>query len=295
MDSAEPVRVESAGTVDRSLPCIHCGYNLYTLATAGRCPECGMPVEMTVTLGGELQRTRPAYARRMALASRMLLYARVAAFTGAFLTLVQGYVPPTLIIIYCYIAASLACLAGSWLLTSREHPRLPPEHPWLVRLIRATTLLALLGFLPWMLIGALPHAGISGRLINWLYQHTTATEVMANLAMVLYGAYPAMEMRIMVSLARRVADDRLGKRAVLAGLGATIAAAYMALMGFVVSRLPGLDHPIIEIPLTILTMTAFCALLACWLLTAWNCWLASRAFSKAATAAEGRWLAAQAA
>lgn len=36
--------------IDEDLHCVHCGYNLRTLATDGDCPECGAPVEETVHL-----------------------------------------------------------------------------------------------------------------------------------------------------------------------------------------------------------------------------------------------------
>jgi hypothetical protein len=35
---------ETTGTITRDLSCVYCGYNLRTLAVAGRCPECGEPV-----------------------------------------------------------------------------------------------------------------------------------------------------------------------------------------------------------------------------------------------------------
>ena len=30
-------------TIDRAIHCAQCGYNLFTLPTIGRCPECGSP------------------------------------------------------------------------------------------------------------------------------------------------------------------------------------------------------------------------------------------------------------
>ena len=34
--------------IDQDLHCVHCGYNLRTLAKDGDCPECGAPVEETI-------------------------------------------------------------------------------------------------------------------------------------------------------------------------------------------------------------------------------------------------------
>jgi hypothetical protein len=40
----EPI-IDPAGRIAGDLPCVRCGYNLHSLAEAGRCPECGEPVE----------------------------------------------------------------------------------------------------------------------------------------------------------------------------------------------------------------------------------------------------------
>lgn len=38
-------------TITTNLPCIHCGYNLRTLAFSALCPECGQPVRETLASG----------------------------------------------------------------------------------------------------------------------------------------------------------------------------------------------------------------------------------------------------
>lgn len=39
---------QATATIDRDLPCDGCAYNLRTLTTDARCPECGLPVELTL-------------------------------------------------------------------------------------------------------------------------------------------------------------------------------------------------------------------------------------------------------
>lgn len=58
----EPI-VDPAGRIAGHLPCIACGYNLHTLAEAGRCPECGEPVKCSTVyyLGPQ-----PAWLKRLA-------------------------------------------------------------------------------------------------------------------------------------------------------------------------------------------------------------------------------------
>lgn len=53
-------------------PCIGCGYNIRSLELTARCPECGTPVQ--ATLSGGLRYAPEAYLRRMLLATRCLSY-----------------------------------------------------------------------------------------------------------------------------------------------------------------------------------------------------------------------------
>ena len=39
--------------ISADLPCTSCGYNLNTLSATGACPECGQPIETTLSFCGE--------------------------------------------------------------------------------------------------------------------------------------------------------------------------------------------------------------------------------------------------
>ena len=52
-----------SGLVVIDLSCRRCGYNLRTLAEAGRCPECGSPVGLS-TRGNFLQFADPDWVAR---------------------------------------------------------------------------------------------------------------------------------------------------------------------------------------------------------------------------------------
>ncbi len=43
-----PAHLGESTRIATDLPCLKCGYNLRTLPLAGRCPECGVPVERTM-------------------------------------------------------------------------------------------------------------------------------------------------------------------------------------------------------------------------------------------------------
>src|SRR5262249_23944264 len=63
--------------VEDDLPCVHCGYNLKTLQSTMRCPECGLLASDTVTLSAELSRSRPGWLRWLVAGNLLLLVSRI--------------------------------------------------------------------------------------------------------------------------------------------------------------------------------------------------------------------------
>lgn len=267
-----------ADTLARSLPCVGCGYNLKTLAVSGRCPECGLGVELTISLGGELVATRPAYARRLAWASGMLLGARVAAF-AATMSVVANRGSDTIDYAAC-VVASLLCLVGTWLLTAREHPHLPPRRPAATLMIRAVSTVAAILLVPGLVLKAL---GASG-LVPWLPEWSIGWA--CNAALFLYLFYPALEMRVMVDLSRRVSDRGLGPRALAAGIAATVSG--LTLGARMAARPYGFRPHALAYQGTI-SAVILCILLTAWLWTAWNCLVACQIFANARRQAAARW------
>ena len=264
-------------TIDCSLPCVCCGYNLRTLPSAGRCPECGSAVELTLSLGGELAKTRPAYVRRLAGASGMLLLVRVAVFMALLLPLLGCDPEPGIFV--AFILVSLLWISGTWLLTTREHPHVPLRLAKTARTMRIMTLLASAIFIPAM-------ACALGWVPSWLDRRLIGYGLSA--AVMLYVIYPALEMRIMTDLSRRVSDKSLGQRALVSGTAAAVSGSLLYLIQILIS----LTNPY-ETPqwLGYTIGALFCILLVSWLWTAWNCLLACRIFLQAVPLAAARWQA----
>jgi len=118
MSPTEPPAESSV--VQKDLTCVHCGYNLRTLGSTRRCPECGSLVADTLTLNSDLARSRPNWLRSLALGNRLLLLSRIllaAIYIEACSynnSLAGGFA----------IAMCILHVAGTFFLTAKEHPHL---------------------------------------------------------------------------------------------------------------------------------------------------------------------------
>jgi hypothetical protein len=270
MSAAHP----DTSTIDCSLPCVCCGYNLRTLPSSGRCPECGSAVELTLSLGGELAKTRPAYVRRLAWASGMLLLVRVAVFIALLLSLLRRDPGPETFV--AFILASLLCASGTWLLTTCEHPHVPPRLAKTAWAMRIMTLLASTLFIPAMVCAL-------GWVPSWPDRRLLGYGLSA--AVMLYVIYPALEMRIMTDLSRRVSDKSLGQRALVSGTTAAVSGTLICLIQILIN----LSNPYDPLQWLSYTLGALvCILLVSWLWSAWNCLLARRIFVQASPLAAAR-------
>ncbi len=106
------------------LSCIHCAYNLRTQNKTGQCPECGSPIEDTLTASASLAKARPAWLRCLAAGHAMLFLSRIfLAATYVFIFqrnggFVREYVPA----LGCAIGMIACYAAGIFLVTAREFP-----------------------------------------------------------------------------------------------------------------------------------------------------------------------------
>lgn len=66
----DPPTITPEAPLDRDVPCQRCGYNLRGLPRSGRCPECGMPVEMSLN-GDMLRYADPQWLSALVRGARM--------------------------------------------------------------------------------------------------------------------------------------------------------------------------------------------------------------------------------
>jgi hypothetical protein len=113
--------------IDRDLPCVHCRYNLRTLPTSGKCPECGTPVARsmrTASLAESDARWRSGLGAGLAM---------LAAGLGGeiMLQVIYGQGLENARVTKITVAVALVlCSVGIWLVTEPEPDPLMPERPW---------------------------------------------------------------------------------------------------------------------------------------------------------------------
>jgi hypothetical protein len=118
MDVGPSLPVDAAGNVTRDMPCRRCSYNVRGLHFAGRCPECGTPVGISI-YGNLLRFSDPAWVDKLARGVNLILWGIVAAILAAIAGIALARVHPALINVAAF-AGSLVGLAGAWLLTEPD-------------------------------------------------------------------------------------------------------------------------------------------------------------------------------
>lgn len=283
MPTAKP---ESA--IDRDLPCVRCGYNLRTLALDGLCPECGTRVALTITLGAELANSRPGYVARLAVACRLLFLSRMLGFAALMLVIVGQSDTLGLLAAAALTGMTILYAAGTWLLAAREHPELPPELKWSVCCLKLLSIALIVGtVLFWLGIWSTPRPFWLPNMPWGLRQfvHLVGPDTLLYMGWAALAAFlisPIPETRMMVRLARRLADAWLGEHALIAGVGATVSGLATLILPWALGNIAGWGG--LFIPLIVLT-----GVLLFWLWLAACSLIAARGFSRAARGALARW------
>jgi hypothetical protein len=208
---AAPKPIQSS-SIEQDLPCVHCGYNLRTLQSTMRCPECGLLASDTLTLSAELSRSRPGWLRWLVVGNLMLLASRL------MLVLVYAAANDPEAAGVFALATSAIYLIGIFLLTFNEHPflRSPSRGPasWLRLLASASLLLVIAGVCE-QRFRLLP-PGLGGVGTGYL----TMGGALLIFGWICYCACVVLELYFLAQLAGRLLDDFMDEHCRIAGIGA---------------------------------------------------------------------------
>ncbi len=125
--SIQRVPTDEYGNIAAELPCIACGYNLYSLNTETVCPECGMAVGRSV-MGDYLKYCNPNWVSKLATGTNLVVLGIVVIFLAAFLggAMVSasnsrgGAAGAAIIMLIAIIVGRLLLVIGYFILTARE-------------------------------------------------------------------------------------------------------------------------------------------------------------------------------
>ncbi|MBU0638530.1 MAG: hypothetical protein KKB50_06670 [Planctomycetes bacterium] len=111
MRSSSITQLDEKGRVAGDLPCVSCGYNLYTLSAAGACPECNAPVHQSLQ-GDDLRFAPRAWLRQVRNGMVMLQCGFGAAFLFPaaliFLFTVEAVILRAEPVVFPYVAITAA-------------------------------------------------------------------------------------------------------------------------------------------------------------------------------------------
>jgi len=144
-----PPASPASATLNSDTPCRKCGYNLRGLSFAGRCPECGAAIAISV--GGDLLRySDPDWLAKLAKGANLIVIGYIVVFALSLGIGVLGAVlrTPAVVAVGTLImfAASLLTVAGAWLVTEPDPSGIGEDRYGTSRqIIRITLIVGLAG------------------------------------------------------------------------------------------------------------------------------------------------------
>lgn len=217
-------RIENA-LIMADLPCAHCGYNLRTQSSKGQCPECGSLVSDSLALNVDLEKSPPAWLRRLAAGALLLFLARVMLGTtlaavfkrnGEF---VMEYVPAV-----CFASATIVLYGlGIFLMTVPQYPHIrlsERKSAMRLRKLAAASLICLaagIGYQTMETATAPRPFGLMGSAsVEWYWPSL----ILLLIGWVLYCCCIVVEFQFLSQLAERIGDRIMARMCIWAGAGA---------------------------------------------------------------------------
>ncbi len=146
LSTSAAAKLDAAGNVAVDVACRRCGYNLRTLPSVGKCPECGTAVGRSLH-GDLLQYSDPEWVEKLAGGMNWIIASVIIAIlTGMIIEAVTTMIGGTGGADFNTIAAPLmelslgaVGLVGYWMFTTPDPGKVEPEKPTSVRnLVRGT-------------------------------------------------------------------------------------------------------------------------------------------------------------
>lgn len=158
--------------VDQDIPCRKCSYNLRGLSIEGRCPECGLPIGLSVH--GELLRySDPNFVATLARGISLILWGIFVIIVGTIVVMVaavaarSGAGPGVMVASAVPFIGNVMMIVGAWFLTVPDPSGLGEDRYGTARKIIRIALVV----------------GLLNQLINWGLQSSPSLAPAAQLAL----------------------------------------------------------------------------------------------------------------
>lgn len=161
-----------AGTVRDGIRCIRCAYSLRGLSTTGACPECALPVAVSleaVESGFLVEKSSPQYVRTLLSGTRFVLFGILIQIVLLVVGVLLGMAVGSIAITYAFeglgFLVSVAIAFGLWRLTEPD-PALLQEFDGGTprRLVRVCIVIEIVTALLSLVVGGLLNTGLGGSL-----------------------------------------------------------------------------------------------------------------------------------
>jgi hypothetical protein len=283
----ETANADQFPLISTTLRCVRCGYDLRSQPSHGLCPECGLSVGRTRSVGKHLQHGRPGWLNRLCIGTWLLLLvpaAAVASIPCAAMVADRFWFHTSMQDITFYVlcaapfAVALTHIASIYLLTSREHRF---EHQLAGNAVRVVLRFCVLGSLiiAGAITGFVQHNG-STRAVPWA-DFTVGSFLLLIPTYILTFVY-------LRTLARRIGHASLAEHCVIVSVGISVSILMSILLSFFAFYF---DTDKTILPLLVVLTTAI-------LFGLWSTYLLFRfavVFHQSASIAKQNWITADAA